>query len=91
LLDHITQRQDAQIQQMQHGMFAIFGMVQQLVTHTGLVPQQQAGLQGMSASALAPTLTPATATISAPGISSWDFLLSSLLASTTGVALPITC
>jgi hypothetical protein len=44
----------------------MFGMVQQLITHTGLVPQQQAHLQGMSAPALAPT--PATATVSAPGI-----------------------
>jgi hypothetical protein len=66
LLDCVTQQQDAQIQQMQQGMFAMFGMVQQLVTHTGLVPQQQAGLQGMSAPALAPTLTPATT--STPGI-----------------------
>jgi hypothetical protein len=49
---------------MQEGMFAMFGMVQQLITHTGLVPQQQAGLQGMSAPALASTL----ATASAPGI-----------------------
>jgi hypothetical protein len=39
LLDHITQRQDAQIQQMQQGMFAMFGLVQQLITDTGLVPQ----------------------------------------------------
>jgi hypothetical protein len=53
---------------MQQGMFAMFGMVQQLITHTGLVPQQQAGLQGMSAPALAPTLTPATATVSVLGI-----------------------
>jgi hypothetical protein len=51
---------------MQQGMFAMFGIVQQLITHTRLVPQQQAGLQGMSAPALALTLTPATA--SAPGI-----------------------
>jgi hypothetical protein len=40
LLDRVTQWQDAQIQQMQQGMFAMFGMVQQLITHTGLVPQQ---------------------------------------------------
>jgi hypothetical protein len=53
---------------MQQGMFAMFGMVQQLITHTGLVLQQQVGLQGMSAPALAPTLTPATATVLAPGI-----------------------
>jgi hypothetical protein len=42
----------------------MFCMVQQLITHTGLVPQQQAGLQGMSAPALVPTLTPATASAS---------------------------
>ncbi len=46
---------------MQQGMFVMFGMIQQLITHTELVPQQQAGLQAMSAPALAPTLTPATA------------------------------
>jgi hypothetical protein len=68
LLDRVTQRQDAQIQQMQQGMFAMFDMVQQLITHTGLVPQQQARLQGMSAPALAPTPTPATTTVSVPGI-----------------------
>jgi hypothetical protein len=39
LLDRVTQRQDAQIQQMQQGTFAMFSMVQQLITHTGLVPQ----------------------------------------------------
>jgi thioredoxin-like negative regulator of GroEL len=38
LLDRITQWQDAQIQQMQQGMFAMFGMVHPLITHTGLVP-----------------------------------------------------
>jgi hypothetical protein len=67
LLDRVTQRQDAQIQQMQQGMFAIFGMIQQLLTHTGLVPQQQTCLQGMSAPALAPTPTPVSALASAPG------------------------
>jgi hypothetical protein len=49
-------------------MFALFGMVHQLITHTGLVPQQQVGLQGMSAPALALTPTLATATVSTPGI-----------------------
>jgi hypothetical protein len=53
---------------MQQGMFAMFGMIQQLLTHTGLVLQQQTGLQGMSAPALAPTLTPVIALASAPGI-----------------------
>jgi hypothetical protein len=68
LLDRISQWQDAQIQQMQQGMFAMFGMVQQLITHTRLVPQQLVGLQGMSAPALAPTPTPATTTVLVPGI-----------------------
>jgi hypothetical protein len=63
LLDRVTQRQDAQIQQMQQDMFAMFGMVQQLITHTGLVLQQQASLQRMSAPALAPTPTLATAIV----------------------------
>jgi hypothetical protein len=66
LLDRVTQQQDAQIQQMQQGIFAMFGMVQQLLSHTGLAPRQQAGLQGMSASALAPTPTLASAPASAP-------------------------
>jgi hypothetical protein len=52
---------------MQEGMFVMFGMVQQLLTHTGLVPQQQTGLQGMSAPALAPTPTLVTAPASTPG------------------------
>jgi hypothetical protein len=51
---------------MQQGIFAMFGMVQQLLSHTGLAPRQQAGLQGMSASALAPTPTLASAPASAP-------------------------
>jgi hypothetical protein len=45
----------------------MFGMVPQLLTHTGLVPQEQTGLQGMSAPALALTLTPVSAPASAPG------------------------
>jgi hypothetical protein len=52
---------------MQQVMFAMFDMVQQLLTHTGLVPQQQTGLQGMSAPALAPTSTPVSAPASALG------------------------
>ena len=51
---------------MQQGMFAMFGMVQQLLTHIGLVPQQQTDLQGMSAPALAPTLTLVSTSASAP-------------------------
>jgi hypothetical protein len=51
---------------MQQGMFAMFDMVQQLLTHTGLVPQQHTSLQGMGAPALAPT--PVSAPALAPGI-----------------------
>jgi hypothetical protein len=69
---------------MQQGMFAMFGMVQQLLTHTGLVPQQQTGLQGMSAPALAPTPTPVSAlalalcTVSSPAGISFSALFSPL-------------
>jgi hypothetical protein len=63
-------------------MFAMFGMVQQLLTHTGLVPQQQTGLQGMSALVLAPTpvLAPASApgTVSSPAEISFSALFSPL-------------
>jgi hypothetical protein len=45
----------------------MFGMVQQLLTHTGLVLQEQAGLQGMSALVLAPSPTQVLAPVSAPG------------------------
>jgi hypothetical protein len=45
----------------------MFGMVQQLLTHTELVPQQQTCLQGMSALALASTPTPVSAPALAPG------------------------
>jgi hypothetical protein len=48
-------------------MFAMFGMVQQLLTHTGLVLQQQTGLQGMSAPVLAPSPTQVLAPVSALG------------------------
>jgi hypothetical protein len=72
LLDRVTQRQDAQIQQMQQGMFAMFGMVQQLLTHIELVPQQQTGLQGMSAPASAP------GTVSSPAGISFSALFSPL-------------
>jgi hypothetical protein len=52
---------------MQQGMFAMFGMVQQLLTHTGLVLQQQTGLQGMSAPVHAPSPTQVLAPVLAPG------------------------
>jgi hypothetical protein len=54
-------------------------MIQQLLTHTGLVPQQQTGLQGMSAPALAPTPTPVSAPASAPGTVSSSAGISSAL------------
>jgi hypothetical protein len=58
----------------------MFGMVQQLLTHTGLVPQQQTSLQGMSAPALAPTPTPASAQgiVSSPAGISFSALFSPL-------------
>src|SRR6185503_5018028 len=42
-------------------MMAMFGMITQLYTHTGLAPQQpgQPGLQGLAAPQLAVTLAPA--------------------------------
>ena len=40
LIDRVSQRTDAQFQQMQQGMMAMFGMITQLYTHTGLAPQQ---------------------------------------------------
>ena len=43
LLDRVTQRLDAQFQQMHQGMMAMFGMMQQqisqLYSHTGIAPQ----------------------------------------------------
>jgi hypothetical protein len=70
------------MQQMQQVMFAMFDMVQQLLTHTGLVPQQQTSLQGMSAPALAPTpvSAPASAlgTVSSPVGISFSALFSPL-------------
>jgi len=40
LIDRVSQRTDAQFQQMQHGRMAMFGMITQLYTHTGFAPQQ---------------------------------------------------
>ena len=72
LIDRVSQRTDAQFQQMQQGMMAMFGMISQLYSHTGLAPQQQQpGLQGVGAPQLAvtpappppaPTAAPATST-----------------------------
>ena len=39
LIDRVSQRIDAQFQQMQQGMMAMFGMISQLYSHTGLAPQ----------------------------------------------------
>jgi len=62
LLDRVTQRTDAQFQQMQQGMMAMFGMITQLYSHSGLAPQKP-GLQGMGAPTL--TVTPAPASTAA--------------------------
>ena len=66
LIDRVSQRTDAQFQQMQQGMMAMFGMISQLYSHTGLAPQQpgQPGLQGVGAPQLA--VTPAPAPTAAP-------------------------
>jgi len=66
LIDRVSQRTDAQFQQMQQGMMAMFGMITQLYTHTGLAPQQP-GLQGVGAPQLA--VTPAPAPTAAPATS----------------------
>jgi hypothetical protein len=83
LLDRVTQRTDAQFQQMQQGMMAMFGMITQLYSHSGLAPQQP-GLQGMGAPPLA--VTPAPASTAAPASSTTPkttFSLSALLGSTS--------
>jgi hypothetical protein len=90
LLDRVTQRQDAQIQQMQQGMFALFGMVQQLLTHTGLVPQQQTGHERSSPCSISDSSFSSSFGTRHCIVSSWDLPLSYLLASATGVALPVT-
>ena len=38
-LTEFHRRTDAQFQQMQQGMMAMFGIITQLYTHTGLAPQ----------------------------------------------------
>ena len=52
---------------MQQGMMAMFGMITQLYTHTGLALQQpgQPGLQGVGAPQLAVTPAPAPTTAKA--------------------------
>ena len=84
LIDRVSQRTDAQFQQMQQGMMAMFGMITQLYTHNGLAPQQpgQPGLQGVGAPQLA--VTPAPAPTAAPAISAkpeTTFSMSALLGS----------
>jgi len=66
---------------MQQGMMAMFGMITQLYTHTGLAPQQL-GLQGVGAPQLA--VTPAPAPTAAPATSTTPettFSMSALLGS----------
>ena len=50
---------------------AMFGMISQLYSHTGLAPQQQQqpGLQGVGAPQLAVTPAPPPATTAAPAFS----------------------
>ena len=66
---------------MQQGMMAMFGMITQLYSHSGLAPQQP-GLQGMGAPTL--TVTPAPASTAAPASSTTPettFSLSALIGS----------
>ena len=74
---------DAQFQQIQQDMMAIFGMITQLFSHSVQAPQQP-GLQGMGAPTL--TVTPAPASTAAPASSTTPettFSLSALLGSTS--------
>ena len=83
LIDRVSQRTDAQFQQMQQGMMAMFGMISQLYSHTGLAPQQP-GLQGVAAPQLAVTPAPPPVTTTAPAISTTPettFSMSALLGS----------
>src|SRR6185436_4749485 len=83
LIDRVSQRTDAQFQQMQQGMMAMFGMISQLYSHTGLAPQQP-GLQGVAAPQLAVTPAPPPVTTAAPALSTTPettFSMSALLGS----------
>ena len=84
LIDRVSQRTDAQFQQMQQGMMKMFGIITQLYTHTGLAPQQpgQPSLQGVGAPQLA--ITPAPAPTAAPATTvtpETTFSMSALLGS----------
>ena len=84
LIDRVTQTSNAQFQQLQQGMMAMFGIVSQLVSHTGLqIPQL---LPQAVATPIATPLVPAVALAQAtppvaltPAIG--DFSLSALLGS----------
>ena len=65
--------QDAQIQQMQQTLVGMFGMMQQFLAQQQ--PQQQAGVSGTSAPAIA--LTPAPAPVTTPAGISMTALLGS--------------
>ena len=83
LIDRVSQRTDAQFQQMQQGMMAMFGMISQLYSHTGLAPQQP-GLQGVAAPQLAVTPAPPPVATAAPALSTTPettFSMSALLGS----------
>jgi hypothetical protein len=83
LIDRVSQRTDAQFQQMQQGMMAMFGMISQLYSHTGLAPQQpgQSGLQGTGAPPLAVTPAPASTAPASSATPEIMFSLSALLGS----------
>jgi hypothetical protein len=83
LIDRVSQRTDAQFQQMQQGMMAMFGMISQLYSHTGLAPQQpsQPGLQGVGAPPLAVTPAPAPTAPATSATPETMFSMSALLGS----------
>jgi hypothetical protein len=83
LIDRVSQRTDAQFQQMQQGMMAMFGMISQLYSHTGLAPQPpgQSGLQGVGAPPLAVTPAPASIAPASSATPETMFSMSALLGS----------
>jgi hypothetical protein len=82
-IDRVSQRTDAQFQQMQQGMMAMFRMISQLYSHTGLTPQQpgQPGLQGVGAPPLAVTPAPASTAPATSATPETMFSMSALLGS----------
>jgi hypothetical protein len=68
---------------MQQGMMAMFEMISQLYSHTGLAPQQpgQSGLQGVGAPPLAVTPAPASTTPASSATPETMFSMSALFGS----------